>query len=109
MPQADLDQQGLEAISTSGGGARVPLSVIDDGDGLPRPPQVTGALRQSILPCGAGGVFAYLEEGGLPDRDAGLPLQRRGADLRREGGEEPVPPPAKAAEGRTAGFVSRPS
>jgi len=109
MPQADLGNEGLEAIASSSGGTGVPLIVVDDGEGLLRPPQVAGALREIVLPRGAGGVFAHLEEGGLPDRDAGLPLQRRGADLRRCDGEEPTPPPAKTAQGRTVGIGPRPS
>jgi hypothetical protein len=52
----------------------VALILVDDGDGRPRPPQVAGALRESIRPGGAGGVFAYLEEGGLSDIDEGRPL-----------------------------------
>jgi hypothetical protein len=74
MPQADLHNEGLEAIPASGGGARVPLVLVDDGDVLSWPPQVAGALREIILPGGAGGVFAYLEEGGLSDINEGLPL-----------------------------------
>ena len=109
MPQADLGDEGLEAIPASGGGPGVPLILVDDDEVLPRPPQVAGALCESILPCGAGGVFAHLEEGGLPDIDEGLPLQMRGADFRRCGGEEHVLPPAKTAQGRTAGLASRPS
>ena len=92
MPQAALHKQGVQAIAASGGGPGVPLSLVDEGEVLPRPPQVTGALREIILPRGAGGVFAHLEEGGLPDRDEGLPLQRRGAELRRCGGEERLLP-----------------
>ena len=85
------------------------LILVDDSDVLPRPPQVTGALRELILPRGARGVFADLKEGGLPDIDEGLPLQRRGADFRRCGWEEPPPPPAKTARGRAVELGRRPS
>src|SRR6266446_6477221 len=101
MPQADLDQQGLEAIPASRGGARVPLILIDDGDVLPRPPQIAGALGEIILSRGAGRMFAHLEEGGLPDIDEGLPLQMRGANLRRCGWEKHTLSPAKTAQGWT--------
>lgn len=109
MPQADLGHEGLEAVATRGRGAGVPLILVDDGEVLPRPPQVLGTLREIGRPRGAGGVFAHLEEGGLPDIDEGLPLQMCGADLRRGWWEEPASPPAKTARYRTAGIGPCPS
>ena len=109
MAPADLDQQGLEAIPASRGGARGPLILIDDGEGLPRPPQIASALGEVLLPRRAGRVFAHLEAGGLPDSEEGLPLQRRGANLRRCGGEKHPRAPVKTVQGWTVESEPRPS
>src|SRR5690242_11500202 len=109
MPQADRGNERLEAIATHGRGARVALILVNDRAVLPRPPQGTGARREIILPRGARGVFADLQEGGLPYIDEGLPLQMRGADFRRCGGAEHTPPSAKTARGRAVGLGRRPS
>jgi len=109
MPSADLGHEGLEAITARGRGAGVALILVDDGDGLPRPPQGAGARRQILLPRGAGGVFAPLEERGLPDVDASLPLQMRGTDRRRGWWEAPALPPEKTAQCWTLGLGPRPS
>src|SRR5262249_35415967 len=82
LGQSDLGDQELEAVAVGRGGAGASPVLIDDGDGGRRPAQILGPLHELVLPGGAGGVFADLEQGGLADVDKRRALKMVGTDLR---------------------------
>ena len=81
LAQPDLGDQELEAVAVHRGGAGASLVLVDDGDGRLRPAQVLGPLHEVVLPGGAGGVLADLQQGGLADVDEGGAVKMVGTNL----------------------------
>src|SRR5262249_10762034 len=82
--ETDLGDEVLKAVASGQGGPRMPLILIDDLDPLLGPSQVTRTPGQIILPGSAGGVFAYLNHGGLADVDLCQTVEMIRPDLRGE-------------------------
>jgi len=73
VAQANLGHELLKPIAVGRLGARVRLILVDDVDVLGRPAQVTGALREVVLACGAPTMVTDLRERRLPHVDPGGP------------------------------------
>ena len=57
------------------------MVLIDDGNVRLRPTQVLGTHSEIVLPRGAGGVLANLEESGLTDVNEGPAFKMVGTNL----------------------------
>ena len=81
LAEPDLCHQQLEPVAVHRGRAGPALILIDDRHRCLRPAQILGALHQVVLPCGAGRVFADLEQSRLSNVDAGEAFKMVGANF----------------------------
>jgi hypothetical protein len=87
-PEADFDEQRLEAVPVHGRSAGASLVLVDNRHRVGTPAEVEGALFQVVLPGGAGRVVQHLREAGLADVDEGAAVKVFGANLVELGTEQ---------------------